>query len=65
MLIFSINQGWANRKVDFTNALVWATLLEDVYLALPYYFDSETGEDRYKMVMKLNKSLYVLVQAPL
>ena len=41
------------------------TLVEDVYLTLPYYFDSDTGEDRSNMVMKLNNSIYGLVQAPL
>ena len=51
--------------MDLSNAFVQATLVEDFYLALPYYFDSDTGEDRANVVMKLNKSIYKLVQAPL
>ena len=44
----------------------WATLVEDFYLALKYYFKSDTGKDRAKTVSELkNKSLYGLVQAPL
>ena len=43
----------------------WDTLVEDVYLALPYYFDSNNGEDRSNMVMNINKDFYALVQAPL
>ena len=41
------------------------TLVEDVYLALPYYFDSSIGKDRSNMFMKLNKSLYLLIQSSL
>ena len=63
MLRLSINQDWDTRKVDFSNAFVWDTLVEDVYLALPYYFYSFTGEERAKMVTKINNSLYGLVQA--
>ena len=51
--------------MDFSNDFVQGTLVDDVYLTLPFYFDSDTGEDRDKMVMKLNKSLYLLVQYPL
>ena len=65
MLILITNQVWANRQVDLFNEFGQATLLEDFYLALSYYFDSETGEERSNMVMKLNESLYGLVQEPL
>ena len=41
---FRINQGWDTRKVDLFNAFVQDTLVEDVYLDLPYYFDSSNGE---------------------
>ena len=65
MLILSINQGWATRQVDFSKYFVQDTLLEYVYLALPYYYYYDTGEDRDKMFMKLNKSLNGLVQKSL
>ena len=65
MLRLSINQVWDTRQVDFSNYSFQSTLLEDVYLDLPYYFDSDTGEDRAKMAMQLNYSLCGLVQAPL
>ena len=51
--------------MDFSNVFVQATLVEDVYLILTSYFDSDTGEYRDKLVMKPNKSLYGLVQPPL
>ena len=65
MLISSINKDWDNRQVDLSNDFFQDNLVEDFYLALPYYSDSGTGEDRAKMAMKLNKSLYGLVRAPL
>ena len=66
MLILSINQVWATRQVDLSNIVFQATLGEDVYTPpLPYYFYSDTGEDIANMVMKLNKSLYRMVQHPL
>ena len=65
MLILSINQGWDIRQVDFSNDFVQATFVEDFFLALPYYFESNTGEYRSNMVMKINKNLYGLVQSPL
>ena len=65
MLSLSINQGWATRQMDFSNAFVQDNLVEDVYLSLMYYSDSDTGEDRDELAMKLNKSLYIIVQSPL
>jgi len=50
------------RLVDFTNAFAQATLREDVYVDLPRMFESASNIDT---VLKLNKSLYGLVQAPL
>ena len=43
MLSLSINQEWATIKLDLSYAFVQNTLVEDVYLALPYYFDYDTG----------------------
>ena len=51
--------------MDFYNDFVQATLIEDVYLDLPYYFDYDTDEDTEKMFMKINKSVYGLVRTPL
>ena len=65
MLIFSINQGWDTIQVDLSNNIVQDKLVSDVYLAFPYYFDSDTGEYRSNMVMELNKSLYGMLQDPL
>ena len=65
ILSLSINQDWATRQVDFSNAFVQVILVEDVYLALPYCVDSENVEGRAKMFMKPNNSLYVMVQSPL
>jgi len=50
------------RLVDFTNAFAQANLKEEVYVELPRMFDSPNGPET---VLKLNKSLYGLVQAPL
>ena len=64
VLIMAIHLGWATRQIDFSNAFVQADLKEEVYLSLPPGFVGEDGS-RKNMVLKLNKSLYGLVQAPL
>ena len=65
MMSFIINQGWDTRQVDFSNAFVQSTLVEDIYLALPSYFYSDAAEDRSNMVMNINKNIYVMVQIPM
>ena len=50
------------RLVDFTNASAQVKLKETVYVELPKMFESPDGSD---VVLKHNKSLYGLVQAPL
>jgi len=50
------------RLVNFTNAFAQANLKEQVYVKLPKMFDSPNGPET---VLKLNKSLYGLVQVPL
>ena len=57
--------GMGYQTSGFFNDFSQATLVEGVYTALPYYFDSDNGEYRAEMVMKLNKILYVVVQYPL
>ena len=51
--------------MDFSNAFVQAELKEDVYLTLPAMFAGPNGESSQEVVMKLNRSLYGLVQAPM
>ena len=62
MLILGTNLFWATRQVYFSNDFVQYTLVEDVYLTLWYHFDSDAGEDRDNMFMKLNKSIYGLIK---
>ena len=57
-MVLSINQCCTNRQMNLSSAFVQANLAEDVYLAPLCYFDYDAGEERSKMVMKLNKSLY-------
>ena len=65
MLSLIINQDWATRQVYFSNDFFQSALVEDIYVALPTYFESDTGEDRANIIMKLNTSLYALVHSPL
>jgi hypothetical protein len=62
----AIQRGWATRQVDFSNAFVHATLKEEVYVELPEMFCDENNQgNKDGICLKLNKSLYGLVQAPL
>jgi hypothetical protein len=66
MLCLSLSQGLCSRQVDFSNAFMQAELGSDehIYVALPKGFDTgATGEE--EQVLKLRRSLYGLVQAPL
>jgi hypothetical protein len=61
----AIQQGWATRHTDFSNAFVQATLAEEVYVELPEMFrDEHENGSKDGVVLKLHKSLYGLVQAP-
>jgi hypothetical protein len=64
LLSIAASQGLATRQVDFSNAFVQAHLHEPnpIYVQTPATFHSDVGE---KTVLKLNRSLYGLVQAPL
>jgi hypothetical protein len=64
MLSIAASQGLATRQVDFSNAFVQAHLHETkpIYVQTPPTFHSEMAD---KVVLKLNRSLYGLVQAPL
>ncbi len=65
LLCMSVSLGWKTRQVDFSNAFVQANLTEDVYINLPPMFEGPNGKTSKELVMKLNRSLYGLVQAPL
>ena len=66
LLCLTLSQGWVTKQVDFSNAFVQATLKEDVYVSLPEGFEMEEGEDpSNSYALKLNKSLYGLVQSPM
>ncbi len=65
LLVMSIDLGWETRQVDFSNAFVQAELNEEVYIKMPQHFVDSTGDTTDDAVLKLNKSLYGLVQAPM
>ena len=65
LLALSLNLQWYTKQVDFSNAFVQAELKEDVYITLPHLFTTEEGYTSKEAVLKLNKSLYGLVQAPM
>jgi hypothetical protein len=64
MLSIAASQGLATRQVDFSNAFVQAHLTETkpIYVQPPPTFHSDVAE---KIALRLNRSLYGLVQAPL
>jgi Reverse transcriptase (RNA-dependent DNA polymerase) len=65
MLCLSISHGWKTHQVDFDNAFVQATIdLPEVYVKCPAGFDSPDHEGQ-PVVLRLNKSLNGLVQAPM
>jgi histone deacetylase 1/2 len=62
----AVQQGWATRQVDFLNTFVQAELKDEVYVELPEMFRDKQNHGRKDgIVLKLNKLLYGLVQAPL
>ena len=66
LLCLTLSQGWVTKQVDFSNAFVQATLKEDVYVSLPESFEMEERENpSNSYALKLNKSLYGLVQSPM
>jgi hypothetical protein len=66
LLTIAIYQKLYTKQVDFSNAFVQATLKQDenIYVDVPKGFESQ-DEDGEPHVLKLNRSLYGLVQAPL
>jgi Reverse transcriptase (RNA-dependent DNA polymerase) len=64
-LSMSVSQNWCTRQDDFSNAFVQAKLRDDehIFVHPPRGFVQGTGTD--SVVLKLKRSLYGLVQAPL
>lgn len=62
LMIIAAQRGWITKQVDFTNAFVHADLTEEVYVDPPEMF--ACGNSSQDVVLKLDKSLYGLVQAP-
>ena len=62
MLCLSRHLGWTTSQVDFSNAFVQASLNEDIYIRVPATYQARKGPGH---VLKLKKSLYGLVQAPM
>ena len=67
LLCLSLSQDLQSRQVDFSNAFVQAELGSDehIYVALPKGFETSEDGEAEEQVLKLNRSLYGLVQAPL
>ena len=65
MLALSLNLKWYTRQVDFSDAFVQAELKENVYINMLQHLISDDGMTSKEAVLKLNKSLYGLVQAPM
>jgi hypothetical protein len=63
MLILSIVHGLETRQVDYVNAFAQADLDRDVFVEIPKGFDH--CNDGLDCVLKLNKSLYGMSDAPL
>ena len=63
ILILSLVLNWRTVQTDYTNAFAQSTLAEEVYMEIPKDFMTSDKNNDY--VLKLNKSLYGLRQAPL
>ena len=65
IMIIALKQKWKTIQVEFANSFVQAKIKEDVYITLPPCFCNNSDRDNMKLVMKINISLYGLVQSPL
>lgn len=61
ILSVTVSQGWMLRQLDFKNAFLNGTLIEEVYMSQPPGY---VDVDRPTYVCKLNKVIYGLKQAP-
>ena len=62
-MILSLVLNWQTVQTDYTNAFAQSMLAEEVYMETPKDFMTSDKNNDY--VLKLNKSLYGLQQAPL
>ena len=62
LLVLSIIEGLQSVQVDYNNAFAQATLDEDIFVEIPKGFEPKEGPP--DQVLKLQKTLYGLVQAP-
>ena len=55
---------WTTWQVDLFNAFVQATLKEEFYLKIPAMFSEKNENSEETVVLKLSKSIYIIVQTP-
>ena len=63
ILILSLVLNWQTVQTDYTNEFAQSMLAEEVYMEIPKDFMTSDKNNDY--ILKLNKSLYGLQQAPL
>ena len=63
VLVLALALNWVAIQMDYTNDFTQSALNEEVYMEIPQ--DFMTGDDEHNYVLRLNKSLYGLRQAPL
>jgi hypothetical protein len=61
LLTLILQEGWAKKHIDYTNAFTQAEIHDETIIEPPKLFGSRNGKDR---VLRLLKSLYGLKQAP-
>ena len=64
LMVLSMQEGWATRQVDFSNAFVQSDIDGDVFIEFPAMFDDKSGMTRKEGCLKLKKSLHGLCDAP-
>ena len=63
---FATQRGWDMHQVDFSNAFVQAELKDEFCVELPeMLLDDQNNNDKNGLALKINQSIYGLVQAPL
>ena len=64
ILVMALQHGWTIKDTDFDNAFVQAPLDPNVCIELPAMFQDESGLGAKDVCLKLNKSLYRMVDSP-
>ena len=57
-------RGWAIQRFNFSNDFFQATLKEEFYIETTDMFSDNNANSEETVLLKLSKSIYVLVQAP-